>query len=130
MGPTGRPSGGPAAFVRINAVFHARIAVFLRITVALVRASAGCHRRVLGRATQGHLWGNDCRARDGDWQGLSVTTPLLVFLVVSSLGTLGLLGWALNDLRRQSPEGRRRALLAGAIAVALVVVGLVLRRLL
>jgi hypothetical protein len=59
-----------------------------------------------------------------------VTTPLLVFLVVSSLVTLGLLAWALVGLRRRSPESRRSALLAGAIAAVLVVLGLVLRRLL
>lgn len=59
-----------------------------------------------------------------------MTTPLLVFLVVTSLVALGLLLWAIGSLRHQSAEGRRRALQAGVIAAALVVAGLVLPRLL
>lgn len=53
-----------------------------------------------------------------------MTTPLLVFLVVSSLVTLGLLMWPIGSLRGQSAEDRRRALQVGAIAAAFVAVGL------
>ena len=65
----------------------------------------------------------------GAGQVLAVTTPLLALLVVNSVVTLCSLIWVISS-RRRSPEGRRRGFQAGAIAAALVVVGLVLSRLL
>ncbi len=59
-----------------------------------------------------------------------MTTPLLIFLIVSSVVTLGSLIWAIRSQRRRSPEGRRRGLQVAAIAAAIVVVGLAASRLL